>query len=291
MSDELTAFVQDLARQEAAPLTVASYQLDLQLFAKWFEQANGEVFTAKAVTPTDLREYRAFLQNVERRRPATINRKLAALKSFFRWAQGAKRIAELPTESVKGVQAQPSPPRWLDKRQVDRLLRAVERHGTKRDLAVLQTLRHTGLRVGELVSLRLQDVDLSERKGELRVWGKGSKHRAIPLNVTVRRALEDYLRVRPLVKDEHLFLNRRGAAPTTKAIQDLVAKHAQLAGLEDVSPHVLRHSFGKHLVEEGVDLVTVSTLLGHSRLETTALYTQPGARDLEHAVSKLALED
>jgi integrase/recombinase XerD len=118
--------------------------------------------------------------------------------------------------------------------------------------------------------------------------GKGSKHRAIPLNVSVRRALEDYLRVRPTAKDEHLFLNRRGAAPTTKAIQDLVAKYARLAGLEDVSPHILRHSFGKHLVEEGVDLVTVSTLLGHSRLETTALYTQPGARDLEQAVGKLA---
>jgi site-specific recombinase XerD len=105
-------------------------------------------------------------------RSATINRKFAALKSFFRWAQGAKHIAELSTESVKGVQAQLSPPRWLDKRQVDRLLRAVERHGNKRDLAVLQTLRHTGIRAGELVSIRLRDIDLSERKGELRVWAR-----------------------------------------------------------------------------------------------------------------------
>src|SRR5215211_5806482 len=138
MTDELTVFVQDLERQEAAPRTVASYQLDLELFAKWFDQTNGEPFAAKAVTPTDLREYRGYLQNVERRQPATINRKLAALKSFFRWAQGTKRITELPTDSVKGVRSEPSPPRWLDKRQVDRLLRAVERHGTTRDLAVLQ---------------------------------------------------------------------------------------------------------------------------------------------------------
>src|SRR5215210_1688397 len=157
MTDELTVYLQDLERQEAADRTVASYRQDLELFGKWFDQTNGEPFSAKAVTPTDLREYRGYLQNVERRRPATINRKLAALKSFFRWAQRTKRIAELPTDAVKGVQSQPSPPRWLDKRQVDRLLRAVERHGSRRDLAVLQLLRHTGLRVGELVSLRLRD--------------------------------------------------------------------------------------------------------------------------------------
>src|SRR5207237_3480209 len=112
----------------------------------------------------------------------------------------------------------------------------------------------------------------------------GAKHRAIPLHVTVRRALEAYLAVRPKVADEHLFLNNRSTQPTTKAIQDLVAKYGRLAGLEDVSPHMLRHSFGKHLVEEGVDLMTVQTLLCHSRLETIARYTQPGARDLEQAV-------
>ena len=97
--------------------------------------------------------------------------------------------------------------------------------------------------------------------------------------------------MRPASADDHLFLSTRGRGFTTRAVQQLVDKYGQLAGLEHVGPHQLRHSFGKRLVEEGVDLVTVKTLLGHSRLETTARYTQPGARDLEAAVGKLAVED
>src|SRR4051812_45927260 len=176
MTEELTLFLSELGRQEAAANTVASYRADLQLFARWFEATNGEAFSAAAVTPTDIREYRGYLQNVERRAPATINRKLAALRAFFRWAHGTKRVAESPTEAVKGVKGEPAATRWLDKRSVDRLIRTVERHGNARDLAIVQLLRHSGIRVGELVSVRLRDVDLSERKGELRIWGKGNKH-------------------------------------------------------------------------------------------------------------------
>src|SRR5262249_27555587 len=153
-TDELTEFMRELERREAAPRTVESYRQDLTLFAKWFEGTNGEAFAATAVTPTDLREYRSHLQAVEGRKPATINRKLAALRSFFAWAHAEKKVAELPTVAVKGVKAEPARSRWLDKRQVDRLIRTVERHGSKRDLAIVQVLRHAGLRVGELVGVR-----------------------------------------------------------------------------------------------------------------------------------------
>src|SRR3954447_8599543 len=206
MTEELTLFLSELGRQEAAANTVASYRADLALFAHWFEATNGEAFSAAAVTPTDIREYRGYLQNVERRAPATINRKLAALRAFFRWAHATQRGAESPTQAVRGVQGEPAATRWLDKRQADRLIRAVERHGNARDLAILQLLRHSGIRVGELVTIRLRDVDLSERKGELRIWGKDNKHRPIPLNVTARQAIQDYLDVRPASTDDHLFL-------------------------------------------------------------------------------------
>src|SRR4051812_28196059 len=121
MTEELTVFIGELGRREAAANTVASYRQDLQLFAHWFDATNGETFSAAAVTPTDIRDYRAYLQNVERRAPATINRKLASLRAFFRWAHGTRLIAEPPTEVVKGVQGEPAATRWLDKRQVDRL--------------------------------------------------------------------------------------------------------------------------------------------------------------------------
>ena len=285
---EVDEFLADLRRQDAAPATVRNYAADLCAFARWFPDSTGEAFGARAVTPTDLREYRGYLRAVEQRQAATINRRLAALRRFFAWAKGTGKIAELPTEQVKGVPAAPRTPKALAKREVDRLIREAERHGHKRNLAILLTLRHTGLRVGELCNLRLGDVAISERKGEVLVrGGKGNKDRTIPLNNDARRALTAYLDVRPKVADDRLFVGQRGEPLRPQGAQQVVAKYARRAGLPDVTPHVLRHTFAKHVLDAGEDLATVQRLLGHERLETTAIYTQPTARDLEQAVRRL----
>jgi integrase/recombinase XerD len=182
-------------------------------------------------------------------------------------------------------------PKWLERREVDKLIRAIERYGNKRDLAIVLTLRHTGLRVSELANLQLSDVETSERKGSLTVRsGKGSKFRVLPLNVDVRRAIEAYQEVRPATPDTHLFIGRFGQGLKARAIENLVEKYARLAGLEGVTPHTLRHSFGKHTLDAGGDLVSVAALLGHQRLETTAIYTTPSQRDLEKAVDRLVSE-
>src|SRR3954463_9116645 len=155
-------FLQDLQRQETSPKTRSSYRLDLLHFAGWFARTVGETFSPEAVTPTDVREYRGYLMNVEKRQPATVNRRLAALRRFFQWGKATGLVKELPTENVKGVASAPRAPHWLEKRDVDRLIRAVERHGNTRDLAIVLTLRHTGIRVSELCSLTLGDVETSE---------------------------------------------------------------------------------------------------------------------------------
>src|SRR5215207_4507991 len=129
---EVTMFVTDLGRQEVAPLTLTSYQSDLALFARWFVATNGEAFTAAAVTPTDVRDYRAHLVSVEHRAPATVNRRLAALRKFFTWAKAARHITDIPTDTVKLVQASPRAPKSLEKREVDALMRKVEQRGKKR---------------------------------------------------------------------------------------------------------------------------------------------------------------
>ena len=284
-------FLQDLERQETSPQTRAAYRLDLRHFAGWFAQTVGETFSPEAVTPTDVREYRGHLVNVEKRQPSTVNRRLAALRRFFQWAKATGLVKELPTENVKGIASSPRSPHWLDKRDVDRLIRAVERHGNTRDLAIVLTLRHTGIRVSELSSLMLGDVEASERKGTLTVRsGKGNKFRVLPLNVDARRAIAAYLDVRPTVSAEHLFVGQRGQGISSRAVELLVTKYARLSGLEDVTPHTLRHSFGKHALDAGADLVSVSALLGHQRLETTAIYTTPSQRDLERVVEKLEQE-
>src|SRR6476659_6456804 len=204
-------FLQDLERQEASPQTRRAYQLDLLHFAGWFARTVGEGFSPEAVTPTDVRDYRGFLLNVEKRQPATVNRRLAALRRFFQWGKATGLVKELPTDNVKGVASSPRAPHWLEKRDVDRLIRTVERHGNTRDLAIVLTLRHTGIRVSELASLTVGDVESSERKGSLTVRsGKGSKFRVLPLNVDARRAIAAYLEVRPKVPDDHLFIGQRG---------------------------------------------------------------------------------
>jgi integrase/recombinase XerC len=287
----LEDFSADLRRQEVSARTIGSYALDLGHFWRWFAATVGDAPTAGAVTPTDIRDYRSYLLNVERRQPATVNRRLAALRRFFRWAKATGLVEELPTENVKGVTAAPGAPRWLEKREVDRLVRAVERHGNTRDLAVVLTLRHTGIRAGELADLALGDVEISERKGTLAVRsGQGGTYRVLPLNVDVRRALRDYLAVRPTSSSDALFLGQRGDRLGPWAVERLVGKYARLAGLEGVTPRTLRHSFGKHVLDAGEDLVTVARLLGHERLETTARYTTPSHRDLEQAVAKLERE-
>src|SRR5688572_3191118 len=281
-------FLQDLERQETSPKTREDYRLDLLHFAGWFTQTVAESFSPEGVTPTDVREYRGYLINVEKRQPSTVNRRLAALRRFFQWARATGLAKELPTDNVKGVASSPRAPRWLEKRDVDRLIRTVERHGNTRDLAIVLTLRHTGIRVGELSALQSGDVEISERKGTLTVRsGKGSKFRALPLNVDARRAIAAYLDVRPTVSDDHLFIGQRGQGISSRAVELLVEKYGRLAGLEDVTPHTLRHSFGKHALDAGADLVSVSALLGHQRLETTAIYTTPSQRDLEKVVEKL----
>jgi site-specific recombinase XerD len=291
-TNELAAFLLDLGREEVSPLTLRNYQADVANFARWFAGSIGKPFAAVEVTPTDVRDYKAHLVTVERRKPATVNRRLAALRKFFTWAKGRRLISELPTDPVKGVPQDRRAPRSLEAREVNRLIREAERRTKKRDIALLKTLRHTGLRVSELCALRLGDVETGERKGTLIVRrGKGAKHRELPLNADVRTAINQYLAVRPRVDDDHLFLSQKTKQGlSTQAVTDVVARYARLAGLEHVTPHTLRHTFGKGLLDAGVDLVTVAALLGHTNLNTTAIYTQPSARDLARAVEKLEWE-
>lgn len=285
---EVVAFIDELHRQETAPKTWQNYRSDLRCFGRWFAGGNDEAFSAAAVTPTDVRDYRSYLLHEERRTPATVNRRLAALRKFFGWAKATGLVADEPTVAVKRIESSLRSPKALEQRELSKLLHIVERHGSKRDQAIVLTLRHTGLRVSELCALRFGDLELDDRKGSVTVRsGKGGKYRVVPLNLDARRAITAYLAVRPAVTDDHLFIGQRRDGLRPAAVEDLVRKYARLAGLADVTPHTLRHSFGKGLLDAGENLVAVAALLGHSRLETTAIYTHPSDHDLEHAVERL----
>jgi site-specific recombinase XerD len=289
MSDFIDSFTQYLQAKEASPKTVVNYLADLRHFARWFAASNGQELALRDITPTDVREYKGYLLNVERRQPATINRRLTTIRRLCVWAKHEGLIAENPTEDVKGVERTRMAPHSLEKKEVDRLIRYAERQGNKRNLAILQVLKNTGLRVGELCNLRLGDITIAERKGQVVVRsGKGGKYRVVPLNLDARKALGAYLEARPKVEDDHVFIGQREEGLRPTGVYDIVVNYARGAGLENVSPHILRHTFGKQALEAGENLVTVAALLGHSRLDTTAIYTQPSQKDLERAVDKLA---
>src|SRR5215216_5974233 len=183
---DITAFLTDLARQPRSEKTWAAYRSDLNLFAGWLTQSTGDAFAAETLTRVDVRDYKQHLLAVEGRAAATVNRRLAALRAFCGWAKRTRRVTELATEGIADVPVPRQAPKALDERSVDRVLRRSEQSGNRRDHAIMMTLRHTDLRVG--------DVETSERKGSLTVRaGKGMKQRAVPLNADVRRALAAYL--------------------------------------------------------------------------------------------------
>ena len=200
-----------------------------------------------------------------------------------------------PTAAVEPVPRTRLAPKALSRQELNSLTRAAEQDAIagategKRNLAIIQVLRYTGIRVGELTALTLEDLVLSDRAGQLTVRaGKGGKFREVPLNAEARRALRDYLGVRPMVEAPLLFMGQRGAL-TSSAVRKIVEKCGRRAGIEDVTPHVLRHSCARALLDAGVDLVAVAALLGHEDLKTTAIYTKPSVQDLERAVGRLEI--
>ena len=157
-----------------------------------------------------------------------------------------------------------------------------------RDAAIVKLILYAGLRVGEIIQLRMSDLFLDERKGSVVVReGKGTKRREIPLSARARKAILDYLRVKPEVESEYLFLGQRNEAIQSKTVQRAVGRFTDTTDLKDASPHTLRHTFAKSLIDSGVSLDKVATLLGHSNLNTTRIYTTPGVQDLEDAISEL----
>ncbi|MFW6016116.1 MAG: tyrosine-type recombinase/integrase [bacterium] len=166
--------------------------------------------------------------------------------------------------------------------------REVYKNKHTRNIAIIEVLVNTGIRVGELVSLTLEDVSISPRKGHLTVReGKGESFREVPLNKDVRKAISAYLKERSVSKSNKIFLGQRGPLKET-AIWRIVKKYAERAGV-NASPHKLRHTFATRLLRDhDTDIVTVSKLLGHANVNSTAIYTQLSQKDMERAVDRLS---
>jgi site-specific recombinase XerD len=285
----LTRFADHLLDREKADHTRNNYREDLMAFTAWYQETFRERPDLRALAPSELREWKAHLRDDRKLEPATVNRKLAALRSFLAWAAAEGLAAEIAMpRSIKQVKP---PPRWLDRKQQRALVRAVERRGYPRDIALVALLLHTGLRVAELAALRWADLEIRDRSGKLTVRrGKGRKQRTIPLNVEARHALAELRALRDrwgMPRTAAVLQGQRGPL-TERGIQATLAKYAADARIEELSPHVLRHTWCKNLADAGARLEVIAALAGHESLETTRRYVEPGQDDLAAAVDRLA---
>ena len=178
----IQAFLDDLARQGRPPATRRGYRADLEAFAAWVQQSYNESFDPAHIVREDIRAYRAHLLSVQRRKPATVNRRLAAVRAFCRWLVATGVLASDPTAGIPPVPQAPAPPKALEATDLRRLIRRAQAGGNPLHIAAVVLLANTGLRVSELCGLRLGDVEMGERRGRVIVRsGKGEKYREVPL--------------------------------------------------------------------------------------------------------------
>jgi site-specific recombinase XerD len=294
----LAKFVSTLADSGLAPLTVLAYRHDVELFLKWFEAIKGGKSGPTDFTTADILSYRQHLVNVARLRASTVNQRLQAIRRLCAWAVRQGVLKSNPAAAVKSLRiARRRQPAGLTEPEVHALLRVAgesKRGHAKRNYGLLQLLLQTGLRVGEVTSLKVGDVQIRDRSGEVQIrQGKGSQERELPLNASARRALRAYLQLRPEAQPgDPLFLSDRNRAVSPRALQTLLqrlARRAKIARLR-VTPHRLRHTFAlNYLRQNPGKLVQLANLLGHESLDTTAVYTQPSSEELAEDLERSRL--
>jgi len=260
--------------------SLAAYRRDLLDLAAWLQP--------RALTQADEAALNAYLAARHTgTRASTANRRLASMRRFYRWAMREGSIASDPTLRLTGVRRTARFPKTISETQVDALLAAPEGDAPRalRDRAMLETLYATGLRVSELTGLRLMELSLAD--GLVRVVGKGSKERVVPIGETARAALTHYLKSgRPALLGarscEAVFATARGAAMSRQMFWKLIRRYAAKAGITaPLSPHGLRHAFATHLLNHGADLRVVQLLLGHADISTTQIYTHVAQQRLK----------
>jgi integrase/recombinase XerD len=290
MQKSFEEFIQYLQVEKGlAANTVAAYRRDLSHFLEAIEAQGINRWSA-----VDRRALLGYFIALKRSGLAisTVRRKMVSVRSLFRFLILEGRVRNDPTETIESPKGLKHLPETLTPTEVEALIGAPDFDTPlgQRDRALLEVLYATGLRVSELVSLKVSDINLEV--GYLITLGKGSKERLVPLGETAQSWIRDYMpRGRPSLLRSHrsdiLFPNRFGTPMSRQGFFKIVKKYARRAGIrKDISPHTLRHSFATHLLENGADLRSVQMMLGHADISTTQIYTHVTRERLKKVFEK-----
>ena len=299
MDDLLERYINYLRyERNASPHTIRNYHSDLLQFRDYLGGGRAEAkVDAGAVTTQLIRGFLSSLFESETKK-ASIGRKLAAVRAFYKFLAKEGVLAANPAASVSTPKLDKTLPRIMTEEEMNNFLNAVADAAPKgepimrRDRAMLELLYASGLRVSELAGLDLRSINFGD--GMLLVRGKGRKERIVPFGSKAKQALEDYLPVRERIMMEGrksaqtaMFLNTKGARLTTRSIDRLLKKYVKAFGPNvKVSPHSMRHAFASHLLTEGADLRAIQEMLGHKSLATTQKYTQVSIKQLMDVYDK-----
>lgn len=294
MDERIQGFLNYLSVQKGfSENTLAAYHNDLTQFDEYLrlaankplhlgEQADATIddkgVSWSSVTKRGIVNFVLFIKE-KKYAPATVARKVAAVKSFFHYLLAENLLRTDPTATLDSPKVGRSLPRAITVEEVDWLLEQPAKDPTSeglRDRAMLELLYATGMRVSELVALNMDDVSLAS--GYIRCFGKGGKERTIPVHPQAMAALEAYIRearqrLIGSAGEEALFVNHRGTRLTRQGFWLIIKEYAHKAGIDEITPHTLRHSFATHMLSNGANLRDVQELLGHANIATTQIYT------------------
>jgi integrase/recombinase XerD len=285
LADEFINFL--LIERGLASNTVEAYSKDLNRFFLFLE--------SRSLTPIQVSQHNIteYVGSIGRGlSPKSVARNVSAIKTFFRFLVSEGKIRNSPARLIETPKLSKRLPRVLTTGEVERLIAQpdVSKPKGKRDRAMLETLYATGLRVSELVSLKLLNINIEA--GYLRTLGKGSKERIVPLGEKAIQALEAYLSdgrryFSKRAQSSHLFLNLRGSPLTRQGFWKMIRAYGKKAGIQKrITPHSIRHSFASHLLNAGADLRAVQIMLGHADISTTQIYTHVSKERLKQMHEK-----
>ncbi len=278
---DISGFEVYLRSEERSKNTIACYIRDSKVFIDWYSSRTD--CGLDKLIELDAIEYKKHLLNTNES-VVTANRKIASINAFCKWLyESGTAPAEVSIKAVKNRDARQY--KGLEQKDLRRLRAEIHRNRNQMHICIIEILLGTGLRVSELCNIRLRDIDISERKGTIRVIGKGNVNRTIPLNKDVRKAIQDYLAVRPADDSDFLLIGQRGALKRN-AINLILEKYGDRVSVE-VTPHSLRHTLGYKLVKEGTAITTIQQILGHDNIMTTNLYTVTTEQDMSDSLDAL----